>query len=101
MLLQAEAVSSQPKRETRRARRNINKRKARVLMYDEDTTEISKKIFAAWLEDRSDIVGHHFVSQVRYTNPLFKKYNACLVDWVLKARTHDQILLDTNWELAG
>jgi len=63
MLLQPEAGSSQPKRETRSARRNIRKRNARVLMFD-DETEISKKTFAAWLQDTSDIVGRKDVSKV-------------------------------------
>lgn len=41
-------------------------------MYDEASTEISKKMFAAWLEDRSDVLGGRFVRKVCYImNPLF------------------------------
>ncbi|KAG0615559.1 hypothetical protein M758_5G051000 [Ceratodon purpureus] len=65
----AEAISrSQLRRETVSAQRSLRKKKARVLMYDDDTTEISKKMFTAWLEDRSDIVGGRFVRQVEKIN---------------------------------
>ncbi|XP_024370677.1 sister chromatid cohesion 1 protein 1 [Physcomitrium patens] len=74
----AEEGSSKPTRERRQRKR---KRNVRALIYDGTTTEIPKKMFTLWLNDRSDIVDRSTLNQVEKTNK--KLAAAVLRNWTL------------------